>query len=253
MLMTDKVHPDYVLLAEHAARLFGVDIVGVDVITDDISRSFRETGACINEVQTQPAIGAQRRALGPGVPKLHEALMDSLVTPAAGHHVPIVAVTGAHAEPVARQIAAQLSARGAVVGMATRAGLDVEGRRLSADDHRGCRGLPRLVDDPMVAAIVVECQPAAVADDGLGHERVSLVVATGGDDRGDALAVLVALAEDGILSLSGDHAAAAAATIAAKTHRTVTASADALSSALGPLSAAAVEACMPALASGQVP
>lgn len=50
------VHPDNRLLAERAARLIGLDLAGVDLLTPDIGRSWREVGGVICEVNVQPAL-----------------------------------------------------------------------------------------------------------------------------------------------------------------------------------------------------
>ena len=52
--MTDQVHPDNAALAEQVARLFRLDIAGIDFICPDISRSWREVGGVVCEVNGQP-------------------------------------------------------------------------------------------------------------------------------------------------------------------------------------------------------
>ncbi len=51
------VHPGNRLIAIQAARLFGLDMAGIDLITADISRPWFETGAIINEVNFSPVLG----------------------------------------------------------------------------------------------------------------------------------------------------------------------------------------------------
>jgi len=59
---TDRVHPDNVAAACRAARLFRLDVAGIDMISVDIARSWRETGAIINEVNYSPLLGETDRA-----------------------------------------------------------------------------------------------------------------------------------------------------------------------------------------------
>ena len=47
--VTDEVHPDNVRLAEKAAGTFGIDVAGIDFITSDITRSYRDIGGVIIE------------------------------------------------------------------------------------------------------------------------------------------------------------------------------------------------------------
>ncbi|NTW56880.1 MAG: carboxylate--amine ligase [Chlorobiaceae bacterium] len=55
--VTEKVHPENVAIAINAARLFGLYIAGIDIITEDISTPWFENGAIINEVNFSPLFG----------------------------------------------------------------------------------------------------------------------------------------------------------------------------------------------------
>ena len=52
--MTDHVHHDNRDMAMRAARAIGLDVAGVDFITPDITRSYREVGGAICEVNAAP-------------------------------------------------------------------------------------------------------------------------------------------------------------------------------------------------------
>ncbi len=54
--VTNLVHPDNLTMAEDAARIFEVDVFGLDFMTDDISRSYKEGNCGINEVNNEPAL-----------------------------------------------------------------------------------------------------------------------------------------------------------------------------------------------------
>ena len=58
---TDRVHPDNILLAESAAKVVDVDICGVDLLLVDGTRSWREAGGVICEVN---AVAASAHDLG---------------------------------------------------------------------------------------------------------------------------------------------------------------------------------------------
>jgi cyanophycin synthetase len=55
--VTNLVHPENLRIARVAAELCGLDVAGVDIITDQISESWVETGAIINEVNYLPSLG----------------------------------------------------------------------------------------------------------------------------------------------------------------------------------------------------
>jgi len=56
---TDTMHPDNVAIAVKAARLFGLALAGIDIISDDISRPWHENGAILNEVNYSSLLPAR--------------------------------------------------------------------------------------------------------------------------------------------------------------------------------------------------
>jgi cyanophycin synthetase len=57
VLPLETIHPDNLLLAQNAAATMALDIAGVDIISEDPRKSWRETGGIICEVNASPQIG----------------------------------------------------------------------------------------------------------------------------------------------------------------------------------------------------
>ena len=55
--MTDTVHEDTRAMAVRAAAIIGLDVAGIDFLTSDIGRTFREVGGGICEVNCAPGLG----------------------------------------------------------------------------------------------------------------------------------------------------------------------------------------------------
>lgn len=71
--VSEIVHPENAKIAIEAARLLGLTVCGIDLITEDISRPWMETGAIINEANYSPSLGSgeiSRQHLGPYVDHL---------------------------------------------------------------------------------------------------------------------------------------------------------------------------------------
>jgi cyanophycin synthetase len=77
-----KVHPDNLALAIHAARVLRLDLAGIDLLIPDIARSWKEGGAAICEVNSQPQLSAH----------LHRSLLPRMV-PKQGR-IPVIVLLG---------------------------------------------------------------------------------------------------------------------------------------------------------------
>lgn len=55
--VTSSIHPDNIDIAIRASKQFGLNLVGVDIISADITKPWYETGAIINEVNLSPTFG----------------------------------------------------------------------------------------------------------------------------------------------------------------------------------------------------
>ena len=72
---TELVHPDNLDIALRAASLFGLDVVGVDIISPDIQVPWHENGAIINEINFAPLFGGAEISRS-YIPKFFSRLMD---------------------------------------------------------------------------------------------------------------------------------------------------------------------------------
>lgn len=54
--ITDSIHPDNIQLAERIARIIGLDICGLDIISPDLSQPLLSTGGTIIEVNAGPGL-----------------------------------------------------------------------------------------------------------------------------------------------------------------------------------------------------
>ncbi len=97
-VFSEEVHPENVRVAVLAAKLMNLNVAGVDMISEDISRPWYENGAVINEVNFAPYLGLRYEYQRAGV----DYLVHSLFTEGARIPVEIfigdeAAWTAAHA------------------------------------------------------------------------------------------------------------------------------------------------------------
>ncbi len=170
---TETIHPDNARVAERAAGLLRMDVAGVDLIMPDVTRSWREVGGGITEVNAIPQISNLTQA------DLHGRLLRHLV--AGDGRVPVVVVL---AEPEGdvpwlTALTGRLQASGLVVGLSTPKALTlgggwVRGPRSSVFDDAQ---LLQLDPSTGVMVLVTDAQEFAHRS-GLPFDRLDVLVRT---------------------------------------------------------------------------
>lgn len=168
---TDEIHPRNALLCELAVAAVGLDIAGLDVLTDDIGVPFDENGATILEVNASPGIrmhtdpneGAPRDVTG--------AILDMLYPPGAPTTIPVIAITGTNGKTTTTRLVAHLFRRtGACVGYTTTDGIYFQEHLLQEGDFTGPFAAGVVLANPRVEVAVLEAARGGILRSGLGFD-----------------------------------------------------------------------------------
>jgi cyanophycin synthetase len=169
---TNEIHYDNIEIARRAARVIGLDIAGVDVITPDISQSLREIGGGIVEVNAGPGL---RMHLQPseGAPRnVARPIISMLFPPDAPSRIPILSVTGTNGKTTtARMVAHILKFSGKRVGLTTTDGIYIDGELYMRGDMTGPWSARMVLKDSTVEAAVLETARGGIVREGLGFDR----------------------------------------------------------------------------------
>lgn len=107
----DSVHPDNRRLVENTAKLFRLNLAGIDLILPSIQQSYLETGGHIIEVNSQPQLGAST------APHLYHQILTTIL-PNRGR-IPIIVIVGYHSNAsFVQHIKADLGRNHQVIGVA---------------------------------------------------------------------------------------------------------------------------------------
>jgi cyanophycin synthetase len=177
--VTDRVHPEVAERAIEAAKMIGLDIAGVDIVVEDVSRPLECQNGVIVEVNAGPGL---RMHIQPssGTPRdVGGAIVDSLFPADQNGRIPIVAVTGVNGKTTTtRFIAHILRSLGKKVGMTCTDGIFVNDRRIEAGDCSGPLSAQAVLANPMVDAAVLETARGGILRAGLGFDRCDVAVVT---------------------------------------------------------------------------
>ena len=107
--MTDPVHPEVAARAVDAARVVGLDIAGVDVVAQDISRPLEEQGGVVVEVNAGPGLRMHLRAVRRHSPGRSARRSSTCMFPDGENgRIPIVAVTGVNGKTTTTRLIAHI-------------------------------------------------------------------------------------------------------------------------------------------------
>jgi cyanophycin synthetase len=168
--VTDIVHPDNARMAERAIMAVGLDIGGVDFLCEDISKSYREAGGAICEINAGPGL---RMHIAPSVGQGRDvggAVMDMLFPPGTPSRIPIAALTGTNGKTTtARMLAHILKMAGRVVGQTSTDAVVIDGQVTVKGDMTGPVAASMVLRDPSVDIAVLETARGGIVRAGLGY------------------------------------------------------------------------------------
>ncbi len=177
--VTDLVHPFNVFTAERIARIIGLDICGIDIMTTDISTPLHETGGAILEVNAGPGF---RMHLAPseGLPRnVAGEVIDMLFPPGTESRIPIVAVTGTNGKTTTtRLISHIMRMKGFKVGYTTTDGVYIQNRLMMTGDCTGPASAEFVLKDPTVDFAVLESARGGLLRAGLGFKSCDVAIVT---------------------------------------------------------------------------
>ena len=179
---TADVHPSTAALASLAARTIGLDIAGIDLVAEDISRPLAEQRGAIVEVNAGPGLLMHLRPAEGKPQPVGPAIVDHLFPQGESGRIPVVGITGSrHTGAIAlavENLAAQL---GHKVASATSAGLTLDGRLVQSGNCANYDAGRRTLLSRSIDFAVIENGARAIAEDGLAYDRCLIGVVTSFD------------------------------------------------------------------------
>ena len=173
--VTDVIHPDNKSMAERAILALGLDVGGVDFITTDITRSYRDVGGGICECNAAPGF-RMHVAPSEGEPRdVAEPVINMLFPEGSPARIPIAAITGTNGKTTtSRMLSHVLKMAGYTVGQTSTDGVYIDGRLTVSGDMTGPTAAQMVLRDPSVDAAVMETARGGLLRSGLGYRTANV-------------------------------------------------------------------------------
>jgi cyanophycin synthetase len=177
--VTEEVHPDVAAAATLAARVVGLDIAGIDIVVEDITRPLEAQRCAIVEVNAGPGLLMHLKPARGKPRPVGEAIADNLFPAGDKGRIPIVGVTGTRGTTlIARLVSWLLQLTGRHVGLACRDGLFLDKRQVTKQDSANWAAGQRLLINRSVEAAVFENGADTILGEGIAYDRCQVGVVT---------------------------------------------------------------------------
>ncbi|MDJ0590729.1 MAG: cyanophycin synthetase [Pleurocapsa sp. MO_226.B13] len=174
---TDEIHPENIWIAQRTAKIIGLDIAGIDIVTSDISQPLKATGGVIVEVNAAPGF-RMHAAPSEGLPRnVGASVLDMLFPNNAPSRIPIVAITGTNGKTTTTRLTAHIYRQtGKVVGFTATDGIYIQEYLVEKGDNTGPYSAGTILKDPTVEVAVLETARGGILRSGLAFDSCDIGV-----------------------------------------------------------------------------
>ena len=176
--LTDEVHPDIRFAMERIARHVGLDVIGIDLLAETLTKPLDQQSAGVVEVNAGPGF---RMHMAPthGTPRpVGEHVVDMLFPdPTDNGRIPITAITGTNGKTTTTRLTTHiLRQSGYSVGMGCTGTVEIDNHVILRGDYSGPAAAQAVLREPTVEHAVLEVARGGIMRRGLGFDECDVGV-----------------------------------------------------------------------------
>ena len=177
--VTDSVHSYNVFLAERIARLFHLDVCGIDIMALDVARPIQRGNGAVIEVNAGPGFRMHTHPSNGKAQDVAKPVIDMLFPDNSNGRIPIVAVTGTNGKTTTTRLIAHIAQKaGKNTGYTTTEGVYINGHMIMEGDCSGPQSARTILADPIVDYAVLECARGGILRSGLAFDKCDISIVT---------------------------------------------------------------------------
>jgi cyanophycin synthetase len=205
--VTDSVHPENVFMAERIARIFNLDICGIDIMATALDVPLtRSTGAII-EVNAGPGLRMHSNPQEGKPRNVAAKIVDMLYPVSDACLIPIIALSDFEGSTTCTLLLSHLlKQQGDKPGCSCREGIFVQGHLTAEGDRTTFEDMEEVLFDPTIDVAVLQCIDPEISDSGLPFDKCDFVVIADTKNLEHKKVLLQCLSKDGYAVLNADDA-----------------------------------------------
>ena len=170
--VTDLVHPEVAHQVALAARVVGLEIAGVDLVAQDISKPLESQNAAIVEVNAGPGLLMHLKPASGKPQPVGEEIANHLFPPGYDFRIPIVGISGNSGRSiVAEMVAHFIRLTNMYVGLSTSNGLYFGSRTIKQTSSSHWENARRTLQNRAIEVAVIENDNASLLLEGLAYDQ----------------------------------------------------------------------------------
>ncbi len=175
--VTDLVHPEVAHQVALAARVVGLEIAGIDLVAQDISKPLESQNAAIVEVNAGPGLLMHLKPASGTPQPVGEEIANHLFPPGYDFRIPIVGISGNSGRTiVAEMVAHFIRLTNVHVGLSTNLGLYFGNRSIKKTSPSHWENARRTLQNRAIEVAVLENDNASLLLEGLAYDQCQVGV-----------------------------------------------------------------------------